>query len=200
MPVPVKIDTDVNWTMMPTRDCISCFKYDSEKCGTIYNEPDKDHSCGEGFDPSPAYATLVTKGVQRTYGSTKLNGKIWHDTMCVGYNCLIDFEFFSYHKEKIFSNTASSSSVIGLSQSNPNYNTGPSFTDYLYRQLMISKSSFSLAMNGYDSAAYLDFGDPLKSRTKTNSTSIYLYANYEIFWSVFIQGVSFAPEMVLENS
>jgi hypothetical protein len=55
-------------------------------------------------------------------------------------------------------------------------------------------------MNGYDSAAYLDFGDPLKSRTKTNSTTIYLYANYEIFWSVFIQGVSFAPEMVLENS
>ena len=65
---------------------------------------------------------------------------------------------------------------------------------------MIEAPSFSLAMNGYDSAAYLDFGDPLKSRTKTNSTTIYLYANYEIFWSVFIQGVSFAPEMVLENS
>jgi hypothetical protein len=91
MPVPVKIDTGSSWTMMPTRDCISCFKYNLEQCGTIYKEPDEDHSCGDGFDPSPAYATLVAQGAKMTYGSTKLNGKIWQDTICVGYYCVIDF-------------------------------------------------------------------------------------------------------------
>jgi|688.fasta_scaffold2057792_2 hypothetical protein len=63
MPVPVKIDTDVNWTMMPTRDCRTCFRYESEHCKTIYNANDEAHSCGDGFDPSPAFATLLNESV-----------------------------------------------------------------------------------------------------------------------------------------
>ena len=92
MPVPVKIDTGSDWTMMPTRDCRSCFKYNFwELCSIIYNATDEAHSCGDGFDPSPAYATLIAQGGKMTYGSTKLNGKIWQDTICVGYYCAIDF-------------------------------------------------------------------------------------------------------------
>ena len=63
MPVPVSIDTDSGWTMMPTRDCRTCFRYESEHCKTIYNATDEAHSCGDGFDPSPAFATLLNESV-----------------------------------------------------------------------------------------------------------------------------------------
>ena len=60
MPVPVRIDTGSGWTMMPTRDCRSCDISYKGSCKKIYNSTDEAHSCGDGFDPSPAFATLVS--------------------------------------------------------------------------------------------------------------------------------------------
>ncbi len=61
MPVPVRIDTGAGWTMMPTRDCRSCFRNNFERCKKVYNANDEAHSCGDGFDPSPAFAFLLTE-------------------------------------------------------------------------------------------------------------------------------------------
>ena len=55
-------------------------------------------------------------------------------------------------------------------------------------------------MNGYNDGAYIDFGYPSKSRTKTNSTTTFLLANKDISWSVFLQGVSFATGILFENN
>jgi hypothetical protein len=174
MPVPLKVDSGQDWTMIPTRDCKTCSKYAEEKCDKIFDSSDSKHSCGDGYDPSEEFATLIKKGVHRVYGTTNLTGKVWENTLCLSKYCVIDFPFFSYHKEKTLTKFPFSSSVLGLSQKNTESKTGPLFTDYLYQQKSISRDSFSFAMIGYKDSdtKYFEFGFHDPSRLKKNSTTI----------------------------
>jgi hypothetical protein len=47
-------------------------------------------------------------------------------------------------------------------------------------------------MNGLDGAAsFVDFGAPIASRLKTNSSFTELQFNKDFFWSTYIQGIKF---------
>jgi hypothetical protein len=133
MPFQLKIDTAHDWTMIPTRNCRTCNKFSEGYCRDAFKSSDEKYSCGDGFDPSEAFATLLDTGIHTVYGTTNLTGKVWADSLCFSDLCVVDFPFFSYHKEKTRAQYPSSSSVLGLSQKNSDFKTGPLFVDYLYQ-------------------------------------------------------------------
>jgi hypothetical protein len=71
LPVPVKIDSGSDWTMLPTRDCFSCTKQLDIFCRIEFILlAGEFKSCGDGYDPSEAFARVSKNNVQVTYGST----------------------------------------------------------------------------------------------------------------------------------
>jgi|LakMenEpi03Aug12_release.lakeMendotaPanAssembly.Ray.scaffolds.fasta_scaffold832743_1 hypothetical protein len=133
MPFKLKIDSGFYWTMIPTRDCRTCNKFSEGYCREAFKSSDEKYSCGEGYDPSEAFATLIDSVIHGLYGTTNLTGKVWVGTLCSNDLCVVDFPFFSYHKEKTRTQYPSKSSVLGLAPKKFDTETGPLFVDYLYQ-------------------------------------------------------------------
>lgn len=145
----VVFDTGSDWLVVEGSTCVNCD--------------------GDTYDIFPAIQSGQARRVsvqssERKYGSAKLQGREYTDTVCIDLaSCVLDFKFFLIERQEGIQEPIDG--ILGLSRNRPillneKTNVGPLYILALSAQETIAQNTFSFYFQQPGLESFIDIGPP----------------------------------------